>query len=175
MKRRIKLSEKDLHRVIKESVKRVLNEVSTDKAIAAHKAAQDKLDWGVDWQDPEDRDRYYKRQRQADTFLDYAQENGAQYYPYGVIGWYMDEDDGVFDRSKVVLGDSVEDVPDAWDGVYALTREGRETYDQWCDDASCGYDLCYGRMKGIAAQIGGGERDIWNYLTTTPGLAKRIK
>lgn len=37
MKRKIRLNESDLYRVIKESVKRVLNEVSADKAIASHK------------------------------------------------------------------------------------------------------------------------------------------
>jgi hypothetical protein len=30
-------------------------------------------------------------------------------------------------------------------------------------------------MKGIAAEIGGTERDLWNYLTSDPSLATEIK
>ena len=73
------------------------------------------------------------------------------------------------------MGDSIDDVPDEGYGIYALTRDGKETYEQWCEDASCGYDLCYGRMKGLAAEIGGTERDIWNYLTSDSSLARKIQ
>jgi len=176
MKQRIRITESGLHRIIKESVKRVLNEIKTDTAISAHKKAQSDLDnMDFSWSDSDAVDKYYKRQRQTDKFADYAQDKGANYYPYGVIGWSQDESDGVFDRSEVVLGDSIDDVPNYPYDVYALTREGKEVYEEWCEDASAGYDLCYGRMKGLAAKIGGTERDIWNYLTSNKNLARRIK
>ena len=173
MKRTIRLKEAELKRMISESVRRVLNEVSTNTAISAHKKAQSDID-DYEWGDDNDYDKYHKRQRQADKFADYAQNKGAGYYPYGVIGWSQDESDGVFDRSGVVLGDSIDDVPDYPYGIYALTREGRKIYEEWREDASCGYDLCYGRMKGLAAEIGGGEWDIWNYLTNDKSLSKQI-
>ncbi len=175
MKRRIRLTESDLHKIVKESVNRMLNEINTDTAISAHKKAQSDLDnMEFSWSDSDAVDKYYKRQRQADKFADYAQNKGADYYPYGVIGWYQDDSDGVFDRSELVLGDSIDDVPNYPYGIYALTREGRETYEQWCEDASSGYDLCYGRMSGLAREIGGTERDIWNYLTSDKSLSKQI-
>ena len=171
----IRLTESELKRMISESVRRVLNEINTNTAISAHKKAQSDLDnMEFSWSDSDAVDKYYKRQRQADKFADYAQNKGADYYPYGVIGWSQDESDGVFDRSEIVLGDSIDDVPNYPYGIYALTREGRETYEKWCEDASCGYDLCYGRMKGLAAKIGGTERDIWNYLTNDKSLSKQI-
>lgn len=104
-----------------------------------------------------------------------AQNKGADYFPYGVIGWSQDESDGVFDRSEVVLGDSIDDVPDYPYGIYALTREGREIYEEWCDDASVGYNLGNGRMKGLAGEIGGREWDIWNYLTSDSSLSKKVQ
>ena len=173
MKRTIRLKESELKRMISESVRRVLNEVSTNTAISAHKKAQSDID-DYEWGDDNDYDKYLRRQRQADTFADYAQNKGADYYPYGVIGWSQDESDGVFDSSEVVLGDSIDDVPNYPYGIYALTREGREIYEEWREDASCGYDLCYGRMKGLAAKIGGTEWDIWNYLTNDKSLSKQI-
>ena len=51
MKRTIILKESELKRMISESVKRVLNEVSTNTAISAHKKAQSDIDdyeWGDD-------------------------------------------------------------------------------------------------------------------------------
>lgn len=173
-KNRIRLTESQLHRVIKESVKKALNEISVGTAISAHKKAQSDID-DYEWGDDNDYDKYLRRQRQADTFADYAQNKGADYYPYGLIGWENDDSDDLFDRSQVIYGDSIDDVPDEGYGIYALTREGKETYEQWCEDASCGYDLCYGRMKGLAAEIGGTERDIWNYLTSDSSLARKIQ
>ena len=107
--------------------------------------------------------------------LNEVSEDGVENYPYGVIGWSQDESDGVFDRSEIIFGDSVDEVPAYPFNAYALTAEGKEISDQWYDDASCGYDLCYGRMKGLAAEIGGTERDLWNYLTSDPSLATEIK
>ena len=175
MKKQIHLNESELNKLIKESVKKVLKEISTDTAIAAHKKAQSEIDnMEFDWNDLDTVDKYYKRQRQIDKFADYAQENNADYYPYGLIGWYSDDSDGVFDKSEVVYGDTKDEVSDEY-GIYALTREGKEVYEQWRDDVSCGYDLCNGRMKGLAARIGGRERDLWKYLTTNKHLSKKIR
>ena len=41
MKQKIRLTESDLHRIVKESVNRVLNEISYQKAQAAYQASQD--------------------------------------------------------------------------------------------------------------------------------------
>ena len=168
-KNRIRLTESQLHRVIKESVKKVLNEINTNTAIAAHKKAQR----DVDYKDMESYDQY-KRERQADTFAQYAQDKGANYFPYGVIGWYIDDSDGVYDRSQIVCSNSIDDVPDEGYGIYALTREGGKLYERWAEDISVGYDLCYGRAKGLAQEIGG-EWEMWNYLTSNSSLARRIQ
>ena len=96
-------------------------------------------------------------------------ETESGYY----IGWYMDDSDNVFDRSEIVWGKSPNDVPND-EGVYALTQEGLELYNEWEDDASVGYDLGYGRMQGLAGKIGGTQWDIWQYLTSDESLAKRV-
>ena len=170
-KKLIRLTESDLHRIVKRSVNKVLNEISIDTAIAAHKAAQGDLDWD----EFDDSDEKYKRERQADTFANYAQDKGAKYYPYGLIGWYQNDSDGVFDRSEVVCSENIDDIPDDGYGIYALTREGKDVYEQWKEDASAGYDLGYGRMKGLAREIGGGEWNIWEYLTSHKHLSRKIK
>ena len=107
-------------------------------------------------------DKYFKNGKSND------------YYPYGVIGWLQDESDGVFDNSKVVFGYSIDDVPDSVYEIYELTKDGREIYEEWRDDASIGYDLCYGKMYGLAAEIGGTEIDIWRYLIENNSLSKKI-
>lgn len=43
-KKLIRLTESDLHRIVKKSVNRVPNEINTDTAISAHKKAQSGLD-----------------------------------------------------------------------------------------------------------------------------------
>lgn len=92
---------------------------------------------------------------------------------YGFIGWYQDESDNVFDRSELVLGDSVYDVPGEY-GIYMLTEKGLDIYEKWCDDAFCGYSLGSGKAKGLADKIGGTERCIWKYLTNDETLSIRI-
>ena len=73
MKRTIRLKGSELKRMISESVRRVLNEVNTNTAISAHKKAQSDLDnMEFSWSDSDTVDKYYKRQRQADKFADYA-------------------------------------------------------------------------------------------------------
>ena len=88
------------------------------------------------------------------------------------IGFYVDET-GVFDRSEVIVSENIDEIPDLC-GIYELTEEGLEIYEEWCEDVSDGYDLCYGRMKGLADEIGGRQRDIWYYLISRKSLTKSI-
>ena len=89
------------------------------------------------------------------------------------IGFNLDDTDGVFDRSEVIVSENIDEVPDLC-GVYELTKEGLEIYEEWCEDVSVGYDLCYGRMQGLADEIGGTQRDIWYYLISRKSLTKVI-
>lgn len=89
------------------------------------------------------------------------------------IGFCLDDTDGVFDRSEVIVSENIDEIPDLC-GVYELTKEGLEIYEEWCEDVSVGYDLCYGRMQGLANEIGGTQRDIWNYLISNESLTKVI-
>lgn len=89
------------------------------------------------------------------------------------IGFYVDETDGVFDRSEVIVSENIDDIPDLC-GIYELTEEGLEIYEEWCEDVSVEYDLCYGRMKGLADEIGGTQKDIWYYLVSRKSLTKSI-
>ena len=68
MKRITRLTESDLHRIVKESVKRVLNEVSIDTLQRAQDKAFDEYD--SMWPDDEDYDEAFanKRKRQYDAF-----------------------------------------------------------------------------------------------------------
>ena len=70
MKKRIRLTENDLHRIVKQSVNRVLNEISIDTLQKAQDKAYDKYD--SMWPDDEDYDEdfVYKRKRQYDAFKD---------------------------------------------------------------------------------------------------------
>lgn len=174
MKHKIRLTESQLHNIIGESVKQVLMELKGNTAVNAHKKAQSDID-DYEWGDDNDHDKYLRRQRQSDTFAEYAQNKGMEYNPYGFIGWYLDDSDGVFDRSEVVYGEKIDDVPDLGYGIYALTREGYNTYCEWCDDAAVGYDLGNGRMKGLAGEIGGTQQAIWNYLTSDSRLSKKVQ
>ncbi len=45
---------------------------------------------------------------------------------------------------------------------YELTDEGLELAEQWIEDDSCGYDLCYGRAKGLAGQYT--PHEMWERL-----------
>ena len=89
------------------------------------------------------------------------------------IGFYLDDTDGVFDRSEVIVSENIDEVPDLC-GIYELTKEGLEIYEEWCDDASVGYNLGTGRMYGLADEIGGTQRDIWYYLISRKSLTKAI-
>lgn len=70
MKKIVKLTESDLHKIVKESVNRVLNEVSIDTLRRAQNKAFDEYD--SMWPDDEDYDEAFanKRKRQYDAFKD---------------------------------------------------------------------------------------------------------
>ncbi len=103
-------------------------------------------------------------------------------YKYGIIFFVYDcDDERVFDRSYIGIVNDLDSFPDLDDGLefselgsFALTEEGREVFDRWYEDVSCGYDLCYGKMKGICQEIGGTERELWDYLTKRDYLTRRI-
>lgn len=102
-------------------------------------------------------------------------------YEYGIIFFADDLSDGVFNRSYIGIAKDLNSLPElsedfeySEEDFFALTKEGCEIFDKWHDDASCGYDLCYGRMKGICQTIGGIDRNLWDYLTKRDYLSKRI-
>lgn len=70
MKKIVRLTEGDLHKIVKESVNRVLNEVSIDTLQRAQDKAFDEYD--SMWPDDEDYDEDFvnKRKRQYDAFKD---------------------------------------------------------------------------------------------------------
>lgn len=70
MKKIVKLTESDLHKIVRESVNRVLNEVSIDTLRRAQDKAFDEYD--SMWPDDEDYDEAFanKRKRQYDAFKD---------------------------------------------------------------------------------------------------------
>ena len=70
MKRITRLTESDLHRIVKESVKRVLNEVSIDTLQRAQDKAFDEYDSEWLGNDDYDIDFASKRYRQYDAFKD---------------------------------------------------------------------------------------------------------
>lgn len=62
---------------------------------------------------------------------------------FGRNEWQVFEDDAELERD-----DEVEYAEE----IYDLTESGEEYVREYLEDYSCGYDLCYGRMKGLAAQ-----------------------
>lgn len=74
MKKRIRLTESDLHYIIEESVKKVLNEMSPEKVYQAYVAAQDKVHTsdnpGTKW----------LKNIQAKKFKDYADKKWREKY-----------------------------------------------------------------------------------------------
>jgi len=102
-------------------------------------------------------------------------------YKYGIIYFVYDVSDNVFDRSYIGVTEDLNSLPKLSEdfeysekGLFALTEEGSETFDEWHEEASCGYDLCFGKMKGLCQTIGGTGRDLWNYLTERDYLLKSI-
>lgn len=45
---------------------------------------------------------------------------------------------------------------------YELTDEGLELAEQWREDVSHGYDLCYGKARGLAGQYT--QEEMWERL-----------
>lgn len=73
---------------------------------------------------------------------------------FGYIGrtaaWYGD-----YDNDSLFVPEYwkwVDDPDELCGDVHELTEEGNDLLEQWCDDAAVGYDLCYGRAKGLAAE-----------------------
>lgn len=94
---------------------------------------------------------------------------------FGYIGFYVDDSDDVFDNSEVMWSDNIEDLPNEYEtGIYALTADGAEVFNDWFDSVSMGCDLCSGKLKGIANEIGGTHTRLWEYLSNNEALAQRI-
>lgn len=53
---------------------------------------------------------------------------------------------------------------------YELTDKGDELATQYAEDYSSGYDLCYGRAKGLAKTYT--MQQMWDKLTTDPEYVK---
>lgn len=78
--------------------------------------------------------------------------------------YYNDDDESVFTPDYWTRGWSRDDSDFAVEGpVYELTEEGDKLLSEWCDDRSAGYDLCYGRAKGLAARYS--KTEMWELLT----------
>ena len=77
-KKVIRLQEQDLHRIVKESVNRLLNEISIDTLRRAQDKAFDEYD--SIWPDDEDYDEAFvnKRRRQYDSFKDRIHQLNSQ-------------------------------------------------------------------------------------------------
>lgn len=102
-------------------------------------------------------------------------------YEYGIIYFVYDVSDSVFDQSYIGVTKDLNSLPElkenfeySEDGFFTLTKEGSDIFDKWHDDVSCGYDLGYGRMKGLCQTIGGTDKRLWDYLTERDYLSKRI-
>lgn len=108
-----------------------------------------------------------------------------------LITWICDLSENVFDHSGIyevertndgyeVASDITRLMPEDEDyyhelfeeGIFELTEEGEELYSQWCEDASVGYDLCYGRAKGLANRYG--KKEMWDELTTNAEYSTRV-
>lgn len=94
----------------------------------------------------------------------------------------QDISDNVFDRTYIEKAPLVTAFGNTFDedeympseDIYELTEEGVELMERWYDDASCGYDLCNGRAKGLANSIGGTESNLWDYITSDTYCAKKV-
>lgn len=74
-----------------------------------------------------------------------------------------DDDESVFTPTMWKVYEKEED---CYGPCMALSEEGREFVNRWCDDYSVGYDLCYGRAKGLAAKYS--RYDVWNEIVENP-------
>ena len=117
---KIRLTESQLHKVVKESVKRVLKEFKADAE-----------------------------------------------YPYGFIGWDNGEGyDNDFVFAEIVYSDSIDDIPDCGDGIYALTRDGKKIYDEWNNGSVLGKRF----DKTLTGQC-----KMWVYLAKNRNLSIMVR
>ena len=103
-------------------------------------------------------------------------------FEFGAIYFVYDVSDYVYDRSYIGIAYNEDDFPSLDEdefvysdyGIYELTQEGLELLEKWKNDVSCGYDLCYGRCKGLADSIGSKDIDIFKHLIKYPDYSKQI-
>lgn len=103
-------------------------------------------------------------------------------FAHGAIYYVYDMSDGLYNRSYMGVAHDDTDFPELDEelwmysdyGLYELTELGRDILDRWRDDVSCGYDLCYGRCKGIAKEIGATDWDMFYYLINNTEYTKRV-
>lgn len=74
-----------------------------------------------------------------------------------------DDDESVFAPRMWEVCESEED---CYGPFIELTADGREFVDSWCNDASIGYDLCYGKAHGLAAKYN--QYELWQEIVDTP-------
>lgn len=101
---------------------------------------------------------------------------------FGFVAFVHDISDGVYDYSDIVLFDDWKELDayndeDHWtfdeNGVFALTKDGREHLDQYKEDCSYGYDLCYGRATGLASEYYNAY-DFFGHLTLNTDYAESV-
>lgn len=102
-------------------------------------------------------------------------------YKYGIIYFAHDVSECVFDRSYIGFAkdlDSLREPKEGFEysdeGLFSLTKEGLEIFDEWHEDVSRGCDLCNGEMQGLCQTIGGTDIELWDYLTANEYLSNRI-
>lgn len=86
------------------------------------------------------------------------------------FGWlteteeYIDacERDDLFMPDMWAVVDSEDETIAYFEAPIPLTAEGRTLARQWQSDASLGYDLCYGKCKGLAQKYS--SYDVWNLI-----------
>ena len=159
MKKLIRLTESDLHRIVKESVSKIVTEVNLNLAKAAgNKAYSKERELS---KDPYNNEKEIKKlHRQQRTFDDYISKHiSKNKTPFGVIALFKNLTDGDI---KLVRAMDISDLKtkkdydydlyldsncyDLVDGVFALTRAGA-------------VNLFHFTKQGLSTQ------DIWDRLT----------
>lgn len=86
------------------------------------------------------------------------------------FGWmsitpeYIDacKNDNLFLPDLWEVVDSEDETTNVFEDPIHLSAEGRVMALQWLDDASVGYDLCYGRCKGLAGRYS--RYEMWDLI-----------
>lgn len=73
-----------------------------------------------------------------------------------------EDDDAVFMPQLWWIVDSYDETTNVWEEPIPLTEEGRKFAEEWLDDDSRGYDLCYGRAYGLAADYS--AQQVWDMI-----------